>query len=187
MGKSAACISGWENGRTEPRITDLKNLAIILSVKPSWLMAMSDEKEEKEMLETGEVRDPVHLPLRNVPLLDLRQLEVWDIPENNIELVQTTSDYKLGDAAAFIVNTDAVAKLTVQGDTAIVERIFRDTHNDVHLIRVKGKSGAATLRRYKVDGDTAIYVADSAEYMSYKAKEVDVIGRVCEIIRRTAL
>ena len=57
---SPNCYASWEQGRTQPNITDIKRLCAIFNVTADYLLGIENEYGEKEYTEEFSYSDGVH-------------------------------------------------------------------------------------------------------------------------------
>lgn len=177
VGRSGPCIGQWELGKSEPGLNDLLDLAKFYGVAAEWLMGLDTPN--------ARVTENVMLASRGVGANSLPVLSNGAIFDNEAiatEYVQAGRAYKPGSAFAWKVDTDAMARFS-SGDIAIIERSDELEVRGTYMIHVKG-SDSPTLRRCRFDQQRPVFVADaSSGFQSYNGDEVEIIGRLREIIK----
>lgn len=177
VGRSGPCIGQWELGHSEPGLVDLITLADFYGVAVDWLMGL-DSPAAKEVENTM-------LAVRGVGANSVPVQSSVDIISDSRpaprEFVQAGRAYHSGMAFAWRVDTDAMARFA-NGDIAIIERGEEPAPGGIFMIRVKD-TPTPTLRRCRVDQGRPLFVPDATGFDSYNGQDVEIIGRLREIIK----
>lgn len=178
--RSGPCIGQWELGKSEPGLNDLLTLADMYNVTVEWLLGL--DKPNAKMTEAAmlAVRG---IGANSVPVLGNQAIVSGDLTA--MDYVQASRAYPQGTAFAWTVDTDAMARFAI-GDVAVIERTQDLTPGGIFMVMPVGGT-SPTLRRCRMDQGRAVFMPDASEFHSYNASEVNVLGRLREIVRHIAI
>lgn len=174
---SAAIISLYENGGSQPPIDTLIALSEMYGVTIDWILGVDSAASK---------RKPATLPgITLVPFLPRAALVKWQF-DNMEGSVQTGAEYPADQAAAIELEGRAMLPTTGPNCIAIVVRDIQLEQGGLVMVLADG-STEPTLRRVDRDGGMVMFVADDPRYPALTQENCRVIGQVAELIRRTIL
>lgn len=179
LGLSPSAVNLWERGKTEPRPTELTELAKWFGVSVDWLLGV-------DVTPPAEIRRG-KAPLWTVPVVAAYSLVNWRWGAVT-ELLQTAIAYPPQTAAGVLVASDALTSSAPAGAYAVVSKSHPTPPNSIVFAAVS-RAGEPVLRKLVSDGGNQLLVADDARWPTVRLQDgVRIIGRVTEItLRKTML
>lgn len=172
----AVCL--WEKGRTEPSSEVLSELARLYNVSIDWLTGLQDQEIPLVKLQRP--------PINTVPVVSAKSLLEWRC-DLVLELLQTSSAYPPGGAAAILVQSDALTSVCPTGSYAVVSRDLPPVPGSV-VLAATGTFPEPFIRRYSEDGLGRLLLADDARWPTVRiTPKTRVIGTVVEVTIRKRL